>query len=302
MYLALAICLTSCSNDPIATLSADVLSCESVELEGYVIEPSGEIGICYSDTNENPNPETCPHVRSKSIKSDNSFTVEVKGLMPGTKYYYRTYACKDNLYLLANDVKSFTTEKFKPIAVDLGLSVKWANCNIGAYSPENFGDYFAWGENKPKEVYASDDYRWSKGSSESFIKYFADSRNGQVVNKSVLDLEDDAAAVNWGEAWRMPKLEEIIELQDRCVWTWTTLNGVVGYNVVGQNGNSIFLPAAGGHRNSLLFGVGSFGFYWSSSISTSDSSASYRFYFDSVGFYWRDFDRYYGFSVRPVCQ
>lgn len=129
--------------------------------------------------------------------------------------------------------------------VDLGLSVKWATCNIGAANPEDFGDYFAWGEVKTKDIFSVSTYKWYNGSIESITKYNNLSDFGTVDNKFILEESDDAAIVNWGGGWRMPTKEEIIELCEQCTWAWTVLNGVNGYKVVGPNGNSIFLPAAG---------------------------------------------------------
>ena len=125
--------------------------------------------------------------------------------------------------------------------------------------------------------------------------------NGFTDNKTVLDLEDDAATVNWGGLWRMPTVAEMIELREKCTWNWTTQNGVEGYKVVGPNGNSIFLPAAGYMGYSSLGDVGSYGSYWSSSLGTSNPYYACSVYFNSR-YVSRDYDsRYYGHSVRPVC-
>jgi hypothetical protein len=186
--------------------------------------------------------------------------------------------------------------------VDLGLSVKWATCNVGSDSPEDYGDYFAWGETKPKSVYDWSTYKWCKGSKTTMTKYCTDRDYGTVDNKTQLDLSDDAAHVNWGGSWRMPTYKEFNELREKCSWTWTTENGVKGYKVVSKtNGNSIFLPAAGYRYNSSLSYAGSVGYYWSSSLYTGCPYYARCVYFDSsfVGCY-NDY-RYYGLSVRPVC-
>ena len=184
--------------------------------------------------------------------------------------------------------------------VDLGLSVKWATCNVGADSPEEYGSYFAWGETTPKTTYDWSTYKWCNGSYDTMTKYCTDSDYGTVDNKTVLDPEDDAAAVNMGGSWRMPTIEEQEELIDECTWTWTTLNGINGYNVEGPNGNSIFLPAAGYRYGSDLYGAGSYGRYWSSSLNTDDSDYAYFLYFYSGYVGWDGSDRYYGRSVRGV--
>jgi hypothetical protein len=129
--------------------------------------------------------------------------------------------------------------------VDLGLSVKWATCNVGATKPEEYGDYFAWGETTPKDAYDWSTYKWCNGGPSTQTKYCTNSSYGTVDNKTTLDLSDDAACANWGGSWRMPTRAEQDELRNNCTWTWTTQNGVNGYKVTGTNGNSIFLPAAG---------------------------------------------------------
>ena len=187
-------------------------------------------------------------------------------------------------------------------AVDLGLSVKWASCNVGANSPEEYGDYFAWGEVKPKSVYNWSTYKYCNGSDNTFTKYNSDSRYGRVDNKSTLEAQDDVATANWGGAWRMPTKAEQDELRKKCKWKWTSLNGVNGYKVTGPNGNSIFLPAAGCMDGTSLNFVGSGGDYWSSSLRTSDPNYAYyvSFYLSNVS--RSSLSRYRGRSVRPVCQ
>ena len=188
--------------------------------------------------------------------------------------------------------------------VDLGLpsGLKWATCNVGATKPEEYGNYYAWGETTPKSTYGST-YKWCNGSSTTMTKYCTDSDYGTVDNKTVLDKEDDAASVNMGGSWRMPTLKEQKELIDKCTWTWTTLNGVNGYNVEGPNGNAIFLPAAGYRYSSVLDYAGSGGCYWSSSLDSYDPVGAYDLRFGSDYVHWDSYClRYYGLSVRGVCE
>lgn len=178
--------------------------------------------------------------------------------------------------------------------VDLGLSVKWATCNIGAESPEDYGSYFAWGETSPK--YA---YDWS------VYKYGSDKKNitkyGFTDTLTVLELSDDAARANWGGSWRMPTSAEQDELREKCTWTWTTLNGIEGCKVTSKsNGNSIFLPAAGFRYDTDVNGAGSGGEYWSSSLD-SDPNAAYGLSFCSAGVENWTCVRCYGLPVRAVC-
>ena len=185
-------------------------------------------------------------------------------------------------------------------SVDLGLSVKWATCNVGADTPEEYGNYFAWGETLPKSNYDWSTYKWCNGSSNSLTKYCNND------NKTVLDLEDDAARVIWGGSWRMPTDEEWTELRDNCTWTWTTQNGVNGYRVTskktGYTDKSIFIPAAGYRYDSHLSNLGSYGHYWSSSMSTGYPSTAWKVYFNSGYIYRDDNYRNRGFSVRPVSE
>ena len=186
--------------------------------------------------------------------------------------------------------------------VDLGLSVKWATCNVGASSPEETGCYFAWGETTPKTTYTWRTYKWCYGSYKTLTKYCTESDFGTIDNKTVLDLLDDAA-VNMGFLWRMPTKAEQDELREKCTWKWSTLNGVEGYYVKGPNGNAIFLPAAGYREGSDLYDAGSRGFYWSSSLCTTGySNFAYSLDFNSGGMYWDAPGRCLGGSVRGVTK
>ena len=187
-------------------------------------------------------------------------------------------------------------------AIDLGLSVKWATCNVGADTPEGYGDYFAWGETESKSIYSWSTYEWCNGSNSTLTKYNTMSNYGTVDNKTVLDLSDDAARANWGGSWRMPTDAEWTELRTRCVWTWTTLGGRNGYNVRGPNGNTIFLPAAGHRNGTSLNGAGSYGLFWSSSLNTVLPYNALYVYFNSSNVEWNYYSRYYGHSVRPVSE
>ena len=187
--------------------------------------------------------------------------------------------------------------------VDLGLpsGTLWATCNLGANSPEEYGDYFAWGETEPKDVYNWSTYKWCNGTEYSLTKYCTDSSYGAVDNKTELDPKDDAAYVNWGENWRMPTKDQLEELQTECTWTWTTQNGVNGRLVIGPNGNSLFLPAAGSRYVSSLYDAGSWGYYWSRMLYSSIPVDAYDVHFFSEGVFWDNLNRYFGFSVRAVC-
>lgn len=228
-------------------------------------------------------------------------TADITGLKPGETYCYLIpegeSLCMPNLV----DCE-YTSSHNDHEYVDLGLSVKWATCNVGATKPEEYGDYFAWGETKPKSTYDWITYKWCNGSGYTLTKYCYDRDFGTVDCKKTLDLSDDAARANWGGSWRMPTKAEQDELLEQCTWTLTTRNRVNGYKVTSKkNGNSIFLPAAGYRNDSSLDRAGSFGYYWSSSLREEYSNSAYELYFypDDVG--RLNVDRCCGTSVRPVC-
>ena len=170
--------------------------------------------------------------------------------------------------------------------VDLGLSVKWATCNVGADKPEDYGGYYAWGETETKSSYDED--------------------NCETREKKIGDIggtSRDVAHVKWGGTWRLPTLDEIEELEDNCDYEWTTLNGVKGGKYTSRkNGNSIFLPAAGGRRGTSLYSAGEYGIYWSSTPIEGDTQHAYCLYFYSGYHDWIWYDRDYGRSVRPVSE
>ena len=197
-------------------------------------------------------------------------------------------------------------------AVDLGLSVYWASCNLGASAPEEFGDYFAWGETEPnynsqnpliwkegKTGYGWESYKWCNGIYGSLIKYNTDSSMGPVDNKLYLDESDDAAHVNLGGGWRMPTNSEWMELRTKCTEEWTTLNGVRGHLVTSPNGCSIFLPAAG-ERSGTGLVAGWNGFYWSSFLDSENPNYAWMFGFNSGEVYSYGDARCFGYSIRPV--
>ena len=189
--------------------------------------------------------------------------------------------------------------------VDLGLpsGLLWATCNIGADSPEDYGDYFAWGETRPKDTYNWTTYQYCMGSSNTLTKYCNDASygyNGFTDNLTVLEASDDAATAQWGNGWRMPTQAECQELLNNTTNIWTTQNGVNGRLFTATNGNSLFLPAAGYRRGSSLYDAGTYGFYWSSSLYTVYPGGAWYLYFHSSDCYMDYFNRYYGFTVRPV--
>lgn len=175
--------------------------------------------------------------------------------------------------------------------VDLGLpsGTMWASHNIGATNPEEYGSYFAWGEIKTKDEYTRETYIHYDTSGNKFISI------GDVISGSGYD----AAYMTWGDGWRMPTKADFEELRDCCFWTWTTLNGVNGYKVESYNGNSIFLPAAGGFYETPN-SVGECCYYWSGTIK--EGSALYANYLIAKSYSYKvDYaNRHNGYPIRPV--
>ncbi|MGM9866399.1 MAG: hypothetical protein ACI303_00860 [Lepagella sp.] len=171
--------------------------------------------------------------------------------------------------------------------VDLGLSVKWATCNVGANSPSDYGDYYAWGETSTKSSYTEE-------NSSTFGKSM-----GNIGGNSSYDV----ARYRWGGSWRMPTKAELEELKTKCTWTWTTQGGHNGYKVTSKiNGKTIFLPATGIRYGTSPDYVGEYGYYWSSTPYEGNTGLAYSLGFDHSGRDMRWGHRYYGFSVRPVVE
>ena len=190
-------------------------------------------------------------------------------------------------------------------AVDLGLSVKWSSTNLGAMSPTDYGDYFAWGETAPKDNYNWETYDLCNDSTSKLIKYNTISSFGTVDNKKEFkdyDYEDDAARQALGGSWRMPTEAEWTELLNNCTWTWVENyngSGINGQLVTSKtNSNSIFLPAGGGLGATFFDNGGSKGYFWSSSIDTGYPYSAWGMRFC----YGNTFARCYGLSVRPVSE
>lgn len=191
--------------------------------------------------------------------------------------------------------------------VDLGFpsGTKWATYNVGATKISEFGNYYAWGETKPKNVFNVDTYRWTEDEGDTFTKYYM-SRNTNADNLEELEDQDDAASVNWGYAWRMPTMTQLAELERSCTWEWT--DNFFGTGVAGMigtstfNGMSIFLPAAGYRNDTELINTGTYGSIWSSSLYYDDSYYAFHFYYFKGYCDFSYFDRHRGSSVRAVLK
>ena len=290
-------------NISVTTGSTENITYSSATLSGTVngADQSLTCGIIYSTSSS----LSSTSGTKKSTTSSGNFSLSVTSLYANTTYYYCAYVVVDGKYR-CGDVRSFKTlqggspNTSSHEAVDLGLSVKWASCNVGSESPEDYGGYYAWGETEEKSNYDWSTYKWCNGSYDTQTKYCTNSSYGTVDNKTTLDLEDDVAHIQWGGNWRMPTKAEQDELRTECSWSWTSVNGVNGYQVTGPNGNSIFLPAAGYRYGTGVLNRGSYGDYWSGTLYERSSDNACSLYFYSGLHDWYYSSRYYGRTVRPV--
>ena len=297
------------------TITGDALDVTdySATLTGYANLPfelgDAEVGIMYDKVKSF---EVAKKVVATGLDGNNKFTVTTTGLEPSTTYFFKSYV-QNGMAVKYGAVKSFTTKESTSPAgtVDLGIvmtrtdgttyKLYWAKSNLSdkglCANPEDYGDYYAWGETESKSDYSWSTYKWCNGSSSTLTKY--------NTKSSVLDQEDDVASVKLGGKWRMPTDAEWTELRTKCTWTWTTNyngTGVSGRIVTAPNGNSIFLPAAGYRYDTNLNVVGFYGYYWSSSLSTDFLDYAWSAYFDSDDVSRYGSHRFLGRSVRPVTE
>ncbi len=293
----------------VTTNSVSNITFESATCGGNVTDDGGANvtarGVCWS-TSQNP---TINDNKTSDGSGIGSFTSNLTNLNENTTYHVRAYATNENGTSYGDEL-TFTTIKVNydldgEIAghgyVDLGLpsGKKWATCNVGASSLEDYGDYFAWGETSPKAEYDWDTYlHWNDINGNGWCG------NGEATINSDIsgNAQYDAATANWGGGWRMPTIDEIRELVDNCTWERTQVNGVNGSKFVGPNGSCIFLPAAGNRNGSSLWGDGDYGYYWSSTPDDYyDRDAYYLGYNSSIeGVYCGN--RVCGRTVRPITE
>ena len=301
-------------NSPISPDTKQVRFSMDLTKPFYQLLPDQDYGFAYGLASQSR--DTWTYVSLKS-QYDTGFTPTNR-----TQYietYIDTYGLKkDSTYRVCPYVTIFGTDIYRKGTnfkieeegdwVNLGLpsGTIWATRNVGASAPEDYGDYFAWGETAPKSYYDWGTYKWCNGSYYNYTltKYCTNSGygyNGFVDNKTELDLEDDAACAHY-PGGRMPSLVQIQELCDNCTWQWTQRNGVNGQLVTGPNGNTMFLPAAGGRWRESLCYAGSDGCYWSRTLYSSDPNGAYNlYYFHSFNWSnWGYGDRDSGLTVRAV--
>ena len=258
-------------------------------------------GICWSEV-QNPTINNIYSEETNNGTGTGSFTSQLTNLKENTTYYVRAYATNEKGTIYGEE-KSFTTlsttgtiNGYKWIDLGLPSGLKWATCNVGANNPEDYGDYFAWGETTTKSEYTT-------VNSLTFGLSISELQSQGIIDGDYnLTPSHDAATANWGGTWRLPTKAEMEELKNNCTWKWTVQGGKKGYKVTGPNGNNIFLPAAGYRYGSSLNYAGEYGHYWSSTPYDSNSSNAWRLLFGSGEQGMDDNYRYRGRSVRPVTE
>ncbi len=228
-----------------------------------------------------------------------SFTAQVtysNGILHSGSVYYKKVGGPIDSGIGGGNANAYTScsDANHPHMIDLGLAsgTKWACCNVGASAPEGYGNYYAWGETQPKNVYNLDTYQYYNGN--------LDNPDYINIGSGIAGTQYDAATANWGSPWRMPTLTQIKELLDNCTSVWTSQNGVKGRKFTGPNGCTIFFPAAGYRLYDELDYLGSGGFYWSSTLGSSGPDVARHLIFYSDRADWSSVGRPRGHTVRPV--
>ena len=300
----------------------------SAKLSGYANLPlemgSAEFGIIYD---KKQSFEEGKKILASVLDAQNMFTLTVSGLEAGTTYYYKSYV-QNGAVEKYGAVKSFVTKESQcpEGAVDLGIvmtrgdgstyKLYWAACNIGAAEPEDYGNYYAWGETTPKPEYKWTNYIFCTSGdiyeNVKLSKYNTSSSNGKVDGITQLqrgekpdETNDDVARERFGGKWRIPTDEEWTKLRTTCTWAYTTQKGVYGYKVSASNGNgnSIFLPAAGYRYEAVSYRVNIDGHYWSSSLDAEHPALARNIVFIGQGKANKnEATRCNGLSVRPVSE
>ena len=243
-----------------------------------------------------PNEEKEKTIRNR--QGDNTYAYTFHNGIKANKIYYRTATDGTTAEALAWEYDPYNGYEY----VDLGLpsGLKWATCNVGASSPEEYGNYYAWGETQP-----APGFNYIESNCATYGLSISELQSqGYIDNEGNLTSSHDAATANWGGSWRMPTKAEQQELRDNCTWIWTAQNGVNGYKVTGPNGSCIFLPAAGYRYGSSLYLDGGLGNYWSSTPDDDayDNSAYYLYFFTGSEYVGWDGIRHVGLTVRPLTE
>lgn len=294
----------------VITASITEITANSARGGGEVTNDGGaevtERGVCWS-TNANPTLNDSHMAVGTGI---GAFTATMSGLEANTIFHVRAYAVNEKGTAYGLD-KEFATLSGGGVGehewVDLGLpsGTLWATCNVGADTPEDYGDYFAWGETMPKDCYGWSNYKYCIGEGDQLTKYnnsFNCGYNGFVDDLTILLPEDDAAVANWGSNWRIPTEVDWQELLNNTTSSWITQNGVNGRLFIASNGNNLFLPCAGIFGDSGINDIGRYGNYYSSSLRLDYPSHGWHFGITHDYCYVGSSNRCAGLSIRAVCS
>ncbi len=298
----------------VATVAVDYITENSASCAGEVVDDgNADIitqGFCWS-TEQNPtlHDNVVEGGYTELLQREKTapvyFSADLSGLLPSTEYYVRAYATNSEGTAYGDNLRFVTLEEIPEDPyngheyVDMGFpsGVKWATCNVGATTPDGYGEHYAWGEIETKE-----EYTWQNGNCLTYGKKLDDISGNP---------EYDVATAKWGEKWRMPRLQDMYELITQSDWIWAKVNGVNGWNVVSKiNGNHIFLPAAG-FMNTIaasyqgtegVLDQNKWGYYWTSTPYDDEhiDKEACNFVLSSGGYQTEVGLRYSGFSIRPV--
>lgn len=296
------------SSSVVSTATPTNITFGTAEVGGTVTLPEGshvfQRGVCW-DTAQSPDIEDSHTSEGTGL---GNFSCLLEDLISHTTYYVRAYVVGE-FGLVYGDELSFTTlgdggDDHEYVDLGLPSGLLWATCNIGADYPEDYGEYFAWGETQSKGTYSWNTYQHCNGSENTLTKYCSNANNGNngfTDNLTILQPNDDAATTSWGSDWRMPTKEEWQELYDNTTCIWTTQNGVCGRLFTASNGNSLFVPAAGYHTGNRICHAGRNGYYWLNSLFSNNSNIAWSFNFQAGGCYMVNYRaRHHGQSVRAV--
>ena len=316
----------------VQTMVASDVTSSSATLSGMLVDDGNDhiasLGFYYSTDREMGDKQTAI---CNDYDGSESYSVTISNLQSNTTYYYQAYA-ENGKGVGVGRVLTFATSSFSSggssggsqgggtptptptpgqlnghayVDLDLPSGTLWATCNVGAETPEGYGNYYAWGETTPKSYYDWSNYRWCNGSQYTITKYcnnLSYSYDGSLDNLMTLEASDDAATVNWGSGWRTPTEDEIVELRSNCTVTQVTQNGVAGHLFTARNGNAIFMPAAGFSHSGYVDTGGVHGLYWTSTLCSTIAPWRYCIDLDNSALVPDGGGRYFGQTVRPVCS
>lgn len=255
-------------------ITEDVVTVKGA-ISGWHKEMIGHYGFVIGNHNKVTLDDCISNVTEEVVCTSNNtpieISAEIKNLEPNKELYARAYIILNNYIYYGNSIslKFEPTDEITPSQmVDLGLSVLWAGWNIGATKPEEYGNYYAWGETKEKSDYTEETYlhyyETDAEKEKAYIEMYINTNSEYNDVSDVWTQIYDVAYKEWGNEWRMPTYHELNELINDCKWEQMIYNGVNGVKITGPNGNSIFLPA-GGFKVSTFHQVAGFnGYYWSS--------------------------------------